>query len=245
MRKDGRTFHQLREIVLTPDYVKRVPGSVLIEQGETRVVCTATCEYRVPQFLRGGNKGWVMAEYGMLPGSTGHQNRMNRERQRVNNRSVEIQRFIGRALRTTFNLKKINGITIHVDSDVIQADGGTRCASINGCMIVLAKALKYLVYENKLPQLPDLEYIGAVSIGVKNNDILVDLNYYEDSEADADINIVSTESGNIVEVQAFGEERNIPLPIFQEVVALGVEKNKEIIRRIRACVDAHQGAPAN
>lgn len=238
MRKDGREFHQLREIKLTPDYIKRVPGSVMIEQGETRIICTATCEFRLPQFLRGGNKGWVMAEYGMLPGSTGHQQRMNRERQRVNNRSIEIQRFIGRALRTTFNLKKINGITIHLDADVIQADGGTRCASINGGMIVLAKTLKYLVFENKLQNMPELEYIAAVSIGVKNNNILVDLNYYEDSDADADINIVSTAAGNIVEVQAFGEEKNIPLDIFQKVVALGVEKNKEIIERIKQCVDA-------
>lgn len=235
MRKDGRANDQLREITLTKDYVKNVPGSVLVEQGDTRVLCTAIIDTRVPHFLKNSDKGWVQAEYAMLPGSTGNQ-RVNRERNRINNRHIEIQRFIGRALRTTFSLKKIQGMTITLDSDVLQADGGTRCASLNGAMIALVKALRHLVYENQIRDLPALEYIAAVSIGVKGNDILADLNYEEDFDADADINIVSTEHGNIVEVQAFAEEATIPRAVFQEVIDLGVKKNLEIIEKLKKCI---------
>jgi len=233
MRKDDRTFDQMREITITPDYIKHTAGSVMIELGDTRVVCTACTEGRVPPFLRNSNKGWVQAEYAMLPGSTASHQRSQRERTRVNNRNIEIQRFLGRALRTTFNLKKIIGNTINIDCDVIQADGGTRCASLNGGMIVLAKALRHMVFENQLKQLPELQFLAAVSIGVKNDEILVDLNYKEDSDVDADINVVSNEKGRIVEVQAFGEEGSIPLEIFQKVVALGVEKNMGIIRILK------------
>ncbi len=238
IRKDGRKDDQLRELNLIPGYIKNVPASVLIEQGDTRVVCTAMVENKLPPFLRykkGNNKGWVQAEYAMLPGSTGSHQRSNRERQRVNSRSIEIQRFISRALRTTFELKKINGMTIYVDTDVIQADGGTRCASINAGMIALFNTLSHLVYENKLPQMPEVEFIAAVSIGVVNNDILVDLDYYEDSKVDADINIISSEREKIVEVQAFGEEGSIPKDIFHKVIDLGVEKNLAIIKQLKQC----------
>lgn len=236
-RKANRPNELLRDMILTPNYIKNVNGSVLIEQGQTRVVCTAICESRVPYFLKNSGQGWVDCEYGMLPGSTGSKQRSDRERNRVNNRNIEIQRFISRALRTTFNLKKIDGRTIHIDSDVIQADGGTRCASINGGMIVLAKALRYLVYENIIPQLPELEYIAAVSIGVKEDTILVDMDYDEDSTIDSDINIVSSEKGNIVEIQAFGEAKPLPKDIFYKVIDMGVEINMGIIERLKACVN--------
>jgi ribonuclease PH len=232
LRKDGRENDQLRKIILTPDYVKNVPGSVLIEQGDTRLVCTATYDTRVPFFLKNSDKGWVQAEYSMLPGSTGNQ-RVNRERLRVNNRHIEIQRFIGRAFRTTFNLKATSGITICIDTDVIQADGSTRCAAINGGMAALVKTLKYLVFETIIPDLPEITFIAAVSIGVIGSDILVDLNYQEDFAAGADINIVSTEKGDIVEVQALAEEATIPKAIFQEVVEIGVKKNLEIIGKLK------------
>jgi len=232
MRHSGRDANQLREITITPDFVKNVPGSVLIQQGETRVLCTALYEERVPFFMKNGNKGWVQAEYSMLPGSTGKE-RVARERQRINNRHIEIQRFVGRSLRTTLDLKKINGLTITVDSDVIQADGGTRCASINGGMIALVKCLKHLVFENVIAHFPAIQYIAAVSIGLLKNEILVDLDYKEDFEADADINIVSNEKGDIVEVQAFGEESTIPKDLFLKVIELGVEKNLEIIDRLK------------
>jgi ribonuclease PH len=232
MRKDGRENNQLREMRIFPDYIKNVPASALIEQGDTRVVCTAVYEGKVPFFLKNSPKGWIRAEYSMLPGSTGNE-RVHRERLRVNNRHIEIQRFVGRALRTSFDLKKIEGKTISIDTDVLQADGSTRCASLNGGMVTLVKTLKYLVYETIIPDFPEIEWIAGVSIGVKNKDILVDLTYKEDSSADADINIISSEKGNIVEVQAFGEEKTIPKEIFLEVINLGVEKNLEIIAQLK------------
>ncbi|MGE5341181.1 MAG: ribonuclease PH [Candidatus Omnitrophota bacterium] len=235
MRKNGREKDQLREITLIPDYIKNVPGSVLVQQGDTRVVCTALYETRVPFFLKNSGKGWVQAEYAMLPGSTGN-DRVVRERQRTNNRHIEIQRFIGRSLRTTFPMKRIDGITITVDTDVLEADGGTRCASINGGMIAMVKCLKRLVYENIIPSLPQIQFIAAVSIGVLKNEILVDLDYKEDFDADADINVVSSEKGDIVEVMAFAEESTIPRAIFQQVVEIGVQKNLEIIDKLKKCV---------
>lgn len=232
MRRDGRENNQIREMRIFPDYIKNVPASVLIEQGDTRVVCTALYDDKVPFFLKSSPKGWIKAEYSMIPGSTGN-DRVYRERLRVNNRHIEIQRFIGRALRTSFNLEKIVGKTISIDTDVLQADGSTRCASLNGGMVILVKILKYLVYETIIPELPEIEWIASVSIGVKDKNILVDLNYREDFSADADINIVSSEKGNIVEVQAFGEEKTIPKEIFQEVINLGIEKNLEIIETLK------------
>jgi len=235
MRIDRRENHQLRNLQIVPDYIKNVPASALIEMGDTRVLCTGLYEEKTPFFLKGSNKGWIKAEYSMLPGSTG-KDRVNRERMKINNRHIEIQRFVGRALRTVIDLKKIAGKTVHIDADVIQADGGTRCASLNAGMVVLVKVLKYLVYETIIPDLPEIQWLASVSIGVKDNEILVDLNYKEDFEADADINIVSSENGNIVEVQAFGEEKTIPKEIFQKVIDMGVEKNLEIIRELKSNV---------
>lgn len=231
-RADNRADNQLREINISPDYVSNIPGSVMIEQGKTRILCSATIEYKVPHFLKEEKKGWINAEYAMLPGSTGER-RVQRERNRINGRNIEIQRFISRALRNTFKLKLIDGITIHIDCDVIQADGGTRCASLNGGMIVLKKALEYLVFENKIRQLPELEYISAVSIGVKGDKILTDLTYIEDSAVDADINIISSENGRIIEVSAFAEENPISRDVFDKVLNIGIEKNIEIINILK------------
>ncbi len=232
MRKDNRDNLQLREISFKPDYIKNVPGSALSRQGDTIVLCTALYEERVPPFLKNSDKGWIQAEYSMLPGSTGNQ-RVQRERQRINNRHIEIQRFIGRALRTTIDLKKIEGFTINVDADVIQADGGTRCAAINGSMLALAKTIRSMVYDTVIRDIPPILFIAAVSIGITDNEILVDLNYDEDFKADADINIVSSENGDIVEVQAFAEESIIPKDIFYKVVDIGIQKNIEIIEKIK------------
>lgn len=234
-RTDGRTFDQLREIKITPGYVRNVPGSVLIEHGHTRVLCTATYEERVPFFRKNSGKGWVSAEYAMLPGSTGN-DRVGRERDKVNKRNVEIQRLVSRALRTTFDLSAIDGINITIDADVLQADGGTRCASVNGGMAALYKSLRYLMFENIIRDLPPICFVGAVSLGVKDGDILVDLNYEEDSSADADINIISSEDGKIVEVQALGEENRIEPAVLHKVIDLGIEKNHEIIAAIKKSV---------
>ncbi len=230
MRKDGRTDDQLRPIHFVPAYIHRVPGSVLIEQGETRVVCTATVEEKVPFFLKNSGKGWITAEYSMLPGSCGNQ-RVTRERLKVDNRSSEIQRFIGRALRTVVDLRAIRERTITLDADVLQADGGTRCASLNGCLLALALCLKYLVFEHLIPDFPKLQLIAAVAVGVKDQSLLVDLNYEEDSRADADINVVSSESGAIVEVEAFAESRPVSADLFRKIIDMAIEKNLEIIHQ--------------
>ena len=228
MRKDNRNELQLRPIRIVPDYVQNLPGSVLMEQGLTRIVATATYENKIPHFMKETKKGWINAEYAMLPGSVGRQ-RLHRERFRVNNRHIEIQRFISRALRNAFPMTAIEGKTIFIDADVIQADGSTRCVALNAGMLLTVMVLKHLVYENLIPEMPEIEMMAAVSIGLKEREILVDLNYEEDSAADADINIVSTEKKNIIEVQAFAEENPVDHKLFKKAIELGIEKNLEII----------------
>lgn len=229
MRPDNRKDSDLREIRIVPDYIQNLPGSLLMEQGKTRVVATASFENKTPYFLKDSDKGWINAEYAMLPGSVGPQ-RLKRERNRTHYRHIEIQRFIGRALRNIFDMKSINGKTLFVDTDVIQADGSTRCVALNAAMLVVVKVLKYLVFENMMAEMPELEIISAVSIGIKGNDILVDLNYEEDSTADADINIVSSEKKNIIEIEAFAEEKPVSSRLTRKAIDLGIEKNLELIQ---------------
>ncbi len=228
MRANNRPERQLRTITFIPGYILNVPGSVLCEQGNTRVVATATIEEKTPHFLKKSGQGWITAEYAMLPGSSGNQ-RIARERAKTNNRSGEIQRFISRSLRMAMNLKQIGARTITLDTDVIQADGSTRCASLNAGFIALILALKYLVYEQMIPDFPAFQFMAAVSIGVKGQEILADLDYDEDSQADSDINIVSMADESLIEVQSFCERRPLAMEIFQQALALGIEKNLEII----------------
>jgi ribonuclease PH len=228
VRANNRSANELRPIAFVPGYVRNVPGSVLCEQGHTRVVATATVEERTPPFLKKSGQGWVTAEYAMLPGSSGNQ-RIARERGKINNRSGEIQRFIARALRTVLNLKVIGERTITLDTDVIQADGSTRCASLNAAFLALVFALKYMVYEQMIADFPAFRSIAAVSIGVKDKEILADLDYEEDARIDNDINIVSNAEGELIEVQSFCEGAPLSQELFQKAVALGVEKNMEII----------------
>jgi ribonuclease PH len=228
MRVADRSGQQLRPISFIPGYINHVPGSVLCEQGNTRVVATATIEEKTPHFLKKSGQGWITAEYAMLPGSSGNQ-RISRERGKINNRSGEIQRFISRALRTVVNLKEIGARTITLDADVIQADGSTRCASLNAGFLALVFALKYLVYEQLIADFPAFQFVAAVSIGVRDREILADLDYEEDSRVDSDINIVSMEDGSLIEVQSFCERRPLAIDLFQQSLALGLEKNREII----------------
>ncbi|MCK4835265.1 MAG: ribonuclease PH [Candidatus Aminicenantes bacterium] len=232
MREDNRKDSELRDIKIIPDYIQNLPGSVLIEQGNTRIISTATFESKTPHFLKETKKGWINAEYSMLPGSVGNQ-RLKRERFRTHNRHIEIQRFIGRALRNTFTLSAIEGKSIFIDTDVIQADGSTRCVALNAGMLVTVMVLKHLVFENLIPEMPEIEMISAVSIGLKDKNILVDISYQEDSSADADINIVSTEKQNIIEIQAFAEENPINNKLFKKAIDLGIEKNLEIIQILK------------
>lgn len=232
MRSNSRKNGELRDIQITPDYISNQPATILYEQGGTRVICSATFTEKVPFFAKEKKKGWISAEYSMLPYSTGKQ-RFFRERGRTDSRNIEIQRFVGRALRSTFDLNKTDGFNITVDADVIEADGGTRCASVNGGMITLYKLLKHLVYENKLFELPDIRLVAAVSIGISGGEIISDLDFEEDSKIDADINIVSSEAGEIVEVQGVAEEGTVPYDLFRKAIEKGVEKNFEIIKKIR------------
>ncbi len=232
MRQDGRKNDEIRTIDVKLDYIENAPASVLMQQGLNKIICTTTIENRVPYFMKDSDRGWISAEYSMLPGSTGNK-RNPREREKKNNRNIEIQRFLGRALRNTFDLKAIQGMNIFIDTDVLQADGSTRCISLNSGMLALAKTLRHLVYENLIADLPGIEYISAVSIGVKNNEIIADLTFAEDSDIDADINVVSSEKENIIEVQAFAEESPISREIFGKAIDLGVKKNLEIIHFLK------------
>jgi ribonuclease PH len=241
MRANERATTELRPIVFIPGYVRNVPGSVLCEQGHTRVLATATVEDKVPPFLKKSGRGWVTAEYAMLPGCSGNQ-RIARERGKINNRSGEIQRFIGRALRAAIDMRGLGERTITLDADVIQADGGTRCASLNASFLALALALKHLVYEQVIADFPGFRFIAAVSIGVKNSDILADLDYEEDAHIDSDINIASTDAGALIEVQSFCEGEPLPQDLFQKAIALGIEKNREIIA-LQKKVAAAAGIP--
>jgi ribonuclease PH len=232
MRVDGRKNNAARPIRITRGVQKGVPGSVLIEQGDTHVICSAIVEERVPPFLKNSGKGWITAEYAMLPGSSGQQ-RINRDRERASGRSSEIQRFVGRALRTVIDLRAISEYTIQIDTDVLQADGSTRCAAINGGMLALALALKHMVFEQLIAELPRLGWLGAVSLGVHQDQVLVDLDYKEDSAIDMDINLVSTAANQIVELSAFGEGRPVPDTVFGTVLALGLQANRAIIATLQ------------
>jgi len=200
-RVDGRTPEQLRPVTLTRDYLLHPEGSVLVEFGHTKVICTATLEERVAPWLKGQGRGWVTAEYGMLPRSTN--TRMNRESRGPSGRSQEIQRLVGRALRAVVDLPKMGERTIWMDCDVIQADGGTRTAAITGSYVALADALAKIASVQASVVLRD--YVAAISVGIVGGEPLLDLNYAEDSTADVDMNVVMTGAGEFVEVQGTAE----------------------------------------
>jgi len=205
MRTDGRSNNEMRAIKITRSYLKYPEGSALIELGDTKVICTATIEDKVPSFLKGMEQGWVTAEYAMMPRST--EMRVNRERGRVNARSSEIQRLIGRSLRAVVDLSALGERTIWLDCDVIQADGGTRTAAISGAYVALAEALFYLKENALLDNLPLYDYLSAVSVGLFSDAPVLDLTFEEDSRAAVDMNIVMTASGKIVEVQGSAEDK--------------------------------------
>jgi ribonuclease PH len=205
MRADGRTVDQLRPTTITPGFIESAHGSVLISVGNTRLICTAMVEDSVPPWLRGKGRGWVSAEYGMLPGSTGERRQRESSRGKVDGRTQEIQRLIGRSLRAVTDLKALGERMVWVDCDVIQADGGTRCAGITGGYVALHLALAGLVDRGAIKELPLTDSVGAVSVGIVEHTTLLDLCYTEDSTAEVDMNVVMTGSGKIVEVQATAE----------------------------------------
>ncbi len=229
MRPDGRKNDQLREVKITQDFVKTAEGSVLIEMGDTRVICAATIEDKVPPFLKDQKKGWVTAEYGMLPRST--QTRMIRESVsgKVGGRTHEIQRLIGRALRSVTDLEALGERTVWIDCDVIQADGGTRTASITGAFICLAAAMSYAVKNRIINRMPLTGHLAAVSVGIVNGEPRLDLCYAEDSVAEVDMNVVMTEGGRFVEVQGTAERSPFSKSHLADLLNLAEEGIRKLI----------------
>ncbi len=230
MRTDGRKPRQLRPLTITPRYLKTADGSVLIEVGDTKVICTAKLEERVPQFLRNSGKGWITAEYGMLPGSS--QVRIGREasRGKVGGRTHEIQRLVGRSLRAIAELKRLGEKTIWVDCDVIQADGGTRTASITGAYVALREAVATWLTKGILAADPIKDSVAAVSVGIIDGKVLLDLSYEEDSRADVDMNFVMTGSGKFVEVQGTAESAPFTSKQMERMTEIAQEGIQELLK---------------
>ena len=230
IRIDGRKFDQIRNVKITRNFTKYAEGSVLIEMGETKVVCTASIEEKVPPFLRNTGTGWINAEYSMLPRSTQQRKIRDSSKGKIDGRSQEIQRLIGRAIRSVVDLNKLGERTIWVDCDVIQADGGTRTASITGAFVAVAEAI-YKLYSNGLiKKMPIQNFVSAISVGIVNNECLLDICYDEDSNAQVDMNIIMTDRCEFVEVQGTGEERPFSRKDLNKLLELGEKGNKELIR---------------
>jgi ribonuclease PH len=229
MRIDGRKADALRKIKITRNYLKDAEGSVLIQVGDTWVICSATVENSVPPFLRGKGTGWVTAEYAMLPRSSSQ--RIQRERSKVGGRTHEIQRLIGRSLRSVVDLAALGERSVLIDCDVVQADGGTRTASITGAFIALVDALRYLQEQEMVDGLPVKDQLAAVSVGIVGGIPLLDLCYEEDSSAEVDMNLVMTGKGGIVEVQGTAEGEPFSKQQMSKLMALGEKGIKALIRK--------------
>lgn len=226
IRFDGRKFDELRKITIKRNFLKYPEGSVLITQGSTKVIVTASVIESVPRFLLDTGTGWITAEYSMLPRAT--QIRNKRETRR--GRSVEIQRMIGRSIRAAINYEKIGERTIKVDCDVIQADGGTRCASITGAFIAVFDAINYLFNEQLIYSFPDYKVLAAVSLGIKDDQVLLDLNYSEDSKVDVDFNLVMNEDSEILEIQGTAEGASFSRDKLNEILEVGEKGILELIQ---------------
>jgi ribonuclease PH len=236
MRSDNRAPNQLRDTTLTPDYLPHAEGSVFIEAGRTKVICTASLEDRVPPFLRNTGKGWVTAEYGMLPRATN--TRMTREAStgKVGGRTQEIQRLIGRSLRSVMNLQGMGERTIWIDCDVIQADGGTRTASITGAFVALALALEKMRQRDLIRTIPLSDYVAATSVGIVDGEPLLDLAYEDDSRADVDMNVVETGDGRYVEVQGTAEAKPFGRGALMTLLDLADQGIRQLVEKQRAIV---------
>ena len=229
MRIDGRQLNELRPISFTRHYTKHAEGSVLVCFGDTKVLCTASVEAGVPRWLKGQGQGWLTAEYGMLPRATGTRTQREAARGKQSGRTQEIQRLIGRSLRAMLELSKLGENTIHIDCDVIQADGGTRTASISGAAVALIDALEYLQREKKLTQDPLLGLVGAVSVGIKDGKAYLDLNYAEDSTCDTDLNVVMTQAGGFIEIQGTAEDKPFTRAEADSMLSLAESGIRQII----------------
>ncbi len=238
MRTNNRSSETLRPITITPDQMDFSDGSALIEMGKTKVIVTATIEEKIPIFLKGSNTGWITAEYSMLPRSTEKRTIRERNQARVSGRTQEIQRLIGRSLRAVTDLSILGERTIILDCDVLQADGGTRSASITASCIALALALKKMMDEEIIDQMPLKHLVSAISVGIVKGNLLLDLDYREDSSAEIDMNVVETDTGKIVEIQATAEKNPFSKKEFNALLALadtGIEKliqvQKDVLKK--------------
>jgi ribonuclease PH len=239
IRIDGRAPDATRDIRITPDFTMHAEGSVLIEVGRTRVICTASVEDRVPPFLRGTGKGWVTAEYGMLPRATSTRTQREASAGKVGGRTQEIQRLIGRSLRTVTSLKDFGERSIYVDCDVIQADGGTRTAAITGGFVALVLAFERLRHQGAIPRVPINDYVAATSVGVVDGTPMLDLAYEEDSRAEVDMNVVKTSDGRFIELQGTAETKPFDRAGLDQLLALAdagiqhlIDKQREIVGKI-------------
>jgi len=237
MRPDGRKPKQIRKVKITRNYVKQAEGSVLIEIGDTRVICTASVEDKVPSFLKDSKQGWVTAEYSMLPRSTNVRTGRESSRGKVGGRTHEIQRLIGRALRSVVDLTALNGMTIWIDCDVIQADGGTRTASITGSFVALYDAMNFLKAHSKIEKIPINNFLAAVSVGILENEVILDLNYEEDFKAEVDMNIVMTADEKFVEIQGTAGENPYTRTELEVMLKLAKKGIKELITKQKKCLD--------
>jgi ribonuclease PH len=228
-RNSGRALNELRKVKITKHYITHPAGSVLIQMGDTKVICAASVEDRVPPFLRDKKSGWVTAEYSMIPSSTHTRTTREASRGKLSGRTQEIQRLIGRSLRTIVDLEKMGERTVWIDCDVIQADGGTRCASITGAFIALALAFKKLKKEKIIDVIPIRDYVAAVSVGIAEGKNILDLDYSEDSEADVDLNIIKTGSGGFIEIQGTAERDPFDNKQLGDLLALADKGIKELV----------------
>ncbi|NLF44977.1 MAG: ribonuclease PH [Syntrophomonadaceae bacterium] len=228
-RPNNRNYDQLRPVAIIPGYLKHPDGSVLIEAGDTRVLCSAMVEEKVPSFLKGSGTGWVTAEYSLLPSSTETRTQREASRGRISGRTSEIQRLIGRSLRAVVDLEKLGERTIWIDCDVIQADGGTRTASVTGAFVALYLALNKLYQQGVLEKIPVIDFVGAISVGLVDGSLLLDLEYSEDYRADVDMNVVMTGSGNFIEIQGTAEGISFNKKELDEMLNLAGRGIEELI----------------
>ena len=236
MRIDGRKNDQVRHTKVTRNYIKHAEGSVLIEVGDTKVICTASIEDKVPPFLKGTGEGWITAEYNMLPRSTATRKVRDIARLKLDGRTMEIQRLIGRALRSVVDLKALGEKTIWIDCDVIQADGGTRTTSITGAFIALVDAVNKIHKQKSFKVYPVRKFVCATSVGIVGEEKLLDLCYEEDSNAKVDMNIIGTDDGQFVEIQGTGEEAPFTRSELNEILDLGEKGIKQMVQLQKDCL---------
>ena len=228
MRKNNRKNYETREISIDVDFCKNADGSCLINYGDTKVICTASIDEDIPKWLKIKKTGWVTAEYSMLPGSTNSRNKRESKVGKQSGRTVEIQRLIGRSLRSVLDLKVLDGYQIIIDCDVLQADGGTRTASITGGFVALSLAINKLIKNGNIVKNPILDYVAAISCGIIGDEIFVDLDYKEDSKADVDANFVVSKNSGFSEIQISGEENTFSIELTQKMIQQSVNVVKKI-----------------